>query len=251
MTRSVAVSRSSLDHLAEASLTLARNLSGETDWMSAANADSAQALGELASEAATAHPPQAAAHSVEDLKTPLLAAIGAADLALATVNEIVASLRERADDARSDANDRYQQSIVRLAKLREGLPVPVFDLSETLSTEELRKAAEVYAEAAAAAYNSLIERGESALEHLRALAGGFIRVKYVTDQAEDAPSAAGPQIYVLGGRSAKLVGVEVPKTPAKAAPVKKAAPAAKVPGKKAAARKAPAKKAAAKRSVRK
>jgi len=39
--------------------------------------------------------------TVEDLKTPLLAAVGAADLALATVNEIVASLRERAGEARS------------------------------------------------------------------------------------------------------------------------------------------------------
>jgi hypothetical protein len=30
--------------------------------------------------------------TIEDLKAPLLAAVGAADLALATVNEIVASL---------------------------------------------------------------------------------------------------------------------------------------------------------------
>ena len=41
--------------------------------------------------------------TVEDLKAPLLAAVGAADLALATVNEIVASLRERAEEARTDA----------------------------------------------------------------------------------------------------------------------------------------------------
>ena len=42
--------------------------------------------------------------TVEDLKAPLLAAVGAADLALATVNEIVANLRERAEEARTDAN---------------------------------------------------------------------------------------------------------------------------------------------------
>ena len=41
--------------------------------------------------------------TVEDLKAPLLAAVGAADLALATVNEIVATLRERAEEARTDA----------------------------------------------------------------------------------------------------------------------------------------------------
>ena len=35
--------------------------------------------------------------NVEDLKAPLLAAVGAADLALATVNEILATLRDRAE----------------------------------------------------------------------------------------------------------------------------------------------------------
>ncbi len=41
--------------------------------------------------------------TVDDLKAPLLAAVGAADLALERVNEIVATLRERAGEARSDA----------------------------------------------------------------------------------------------------------------------------------------------------
>ena len=36
-------------------------------------------------------------NTVEDLKAPLLAAVGAADLALATVNEILNTLRERAE----------------------------------------------------------------------------------------------------------------------------------------------------------
>ena len=44
--------------------------------------------------------------TADDLKAPLLAAVGAADLALERVNEIVAALRERADDARSDAETR-------------------------------------------------------------------------------------------------------------------------------------------------
>ncbi|MDF2824384.1 MAG: heparin-binding hemagglutinin, partial [Mycobacterium sp.] len=47
--------------------------------------------------------------TVEDLKAPLLAAVGAADLALATVNEIVATLRERAEEARADANARAEE----------------------------------------------------------------------------------------------------------------------------------------------
>ena len=60
--------------------------------------------------------------TVEDLKAPLLAAVGAADLALATVNEIVASLRERAEEARTDANARVEEGRARLTKLQEELP---------------------------------------------------------------------------------------------------------------------------------
>ena len=78
--------------------------------------------------------------TVEDLKAPLLAAVGAADLALATVNEIVVTLRERAEEARTDASERAEESRAkltarvddardRLTKLQSGLPkVPVHDL---------------------------------------------------------------------------------------------------------------------------
>ena len=39
--------------------------------------------------------------TIDDLKAPLLAALGAADLALATVNDLLAELRERAEETRS------------------------------------------------------------------------------------------------------------------------------------------------------
>ena len=89
--------------------------------------------------------------TIEDLKAPLFAAVGAADLALATVNEIVASLRERAEEARTDANARVEEGRARLTKLQEELPGQVEDLREKFSTEELRKAAEKRAAAADAA----------------------------------------------------------------------------------------------------
>ena len=57
--------------------------------------------------------------TVEDLKAPLLAAVGAADLALATVNEIVASLRERAEEARTDASTRVEERRARLPSCRK------------------------------------------------------------------------------------------------------------------------------------
>jgi heparin binding hemagglutinin HbhA len=185
--------------------------------------------------------------TIEDLKTPLLAAVGAADLALATVNEILADLRERAGEARSDASARVEERRARLAKLQEELPKEFGELRERFTTEELRKAAESYAEAATTTYNKLVERGEAALERLRtqpAFEDAAARVEGYTDQAveltQDALGTVATQTRAVGERAAKLVGVELPKKAQKAAPAKKAAK--KAPAKKAPAKKAPAKK---------
>jgi heparin binding hemagglutinin HbhA len=186
--------------------------------------------------------------TIEDLKAPLLAAVGAADLALATVNEIVTTLRERAEEARTDAGARVDERRARLAKLQEELPNQFGELRDKLSSDELRKAAEGYADAATTQYNKLVERGEEALARLRsqpAIEEAANRVESVTDQAveltQDALGTVATQTRAVGERAAKLVGVELPKKAEKAAaPVKKAA--AKAPAKKAPAKKAPAKK---------
>ncbi|KKE99894.1 heparin-binding hemagglutinin [Mycolicibacterium obuense] len=198
---------------------------------------------------------------VDDLKAPLLAAVGAADLALERVNEIVATLRERAGDARSDAETRVEESRARITKLQEDLPAQLGDIREKLNSDELRKFAESYADNAQSAYNKLIERGEAALERLRsqpALESAASRVEEYTDQAveltQEALGNVATQTRAVGERAAKLVGVELPKRAESAAePVKEAAkkaPAkatakkapAKAPAKKAPAKKAPAKK---------
>jgi heparin binding hemagglutinin HbhA len=190
--------------------------------------------------------------TIEDLKAPLLAAVGAADLALATVNEIVASLRDRAEEARADAGTRVEEARTNLNKLQEELPSQVGELREKLNADELRKAAEGYADNATATYNKLVQRGEAALERLRsqpALGEAANRVESVTDQAveltQDALGTVATQTRAVGERAAKLVGVELPKKAEKAAaPVKKTAEKApaKAPAKKAPAKKAPAKK---------
>ena len=191
--------------------------------------------------------------TVDDLKAPLLAAVGAADLALERVNEIVATLRDRAGDARSDAEARVGESRARITKLQEDLPNQFGDLRDRLSSEELRKFAETYAETAQTTYNKLIERGEVALERLRnqpALEEAAGRVQTRTDQAveltQEALGNVASQTRAVGERAAKLVGVELPKKAQKgAAPVKNAAkkaPAKKTPAKKAPAKKAPTKK---------
>ena len=190
--------------------------------------------------------------TVDDLKAPLLAAVGAADLALERVNEIVATLRDRAGEARTDAETRVEESRARLTKLQEELPNQFGDLRDRLSSEEVRKFAETYADAAQNTYNKLVERGEAALERLRsqpALEEAAGRVESYTDQAveltQEALGNVATQTRAVGERAAKLVGVELPKKAQKAAaPAKKAA-------KKAPAKKAPAKKAAAKKVTQK
>jgi heparin binding hemagglutinin HbhA len=94
--------------------------------------------------------PARKAPTVDDLKDPLLAAVGAVDLALERLNEIMDILRERTEEARSDARTRAEETRERLTERRE-------ELRERLSAEELRNT-----------YRSLVERGEAALERLQA-----------------------------------------------------------------------------------
>jgi len=187
--------------------------------------------------------------TVDDLKAPLLAAVGAADLALERVNEIVATLRERAGEARTDAEARVEGTRARVTKLQEELPTQFGDLREKLNSDELRKFAETYADAAQTSYNKLVERGEAALERIRntpALEEGRERVESYRELTEEALGNVASQTRAVGERAAKLVGVELPgKAPAKKVAAKKA------PAKKAPAKKAPAKKVAAKKVTQK
>ena len=178
--------------------------------------------------------------TIEDLKAPLLAAVGAADLALATVNEILATLRDRAGEARTEADERVEERRAALTKLQEDLPQRAEELRGKLSSEELRKAADSFVEDATATYNSLVERGEAALERLRNqpdFKDAAAQVEGYVDQAveltQEALGNVSSQTRAVGERAAKLVGVELPaaKAPAKKAPAKKA-PAKKAPAKK-------------------
>ena len=199
-------------------------------------------------------------NTVEDLKAPLLAAVGAADLALATVNEILNTLRERAEVA----GDRMEERRAALNRLQEELPKRTEELRGRLTSEELRKAADEFFVDATETYNTLVARGEAALERLKdqpELKDAADRVETYVDSAveltQEALGNVSAQTRAVGERAAKLVGVDLPapatapakKAPAKKAPAKKAA-AKKAPA-KAAAKKAPAKKAPAKKVTQK
>jgi len=191
--------------------------------------------------------------NIEDLRAPLLAALGAADLALATVNELITNLRDRAEETRVDTRSRVEESRARLTKLQEDLPEQFTELRERFTSDELRRAAEGYLDAATNRYNELVERGEAALRRLRSQSGfedASARAEGYVDQAveltQEALGTVATQTRAVGERAAKLVGIDLPKK----APAKKA-PAKKAPAKKAAAKKAPAKKAAAKKVTQK
>jgi heparin binding hemagglutinin HbhA len=191
--------------------------------------------------------------NIEDLRAPLLAALGAADLALATVNDLIVNLRERAEETRTETRSRVEERRARLSKLQEDLPEQLTELRERFTPEELRKAAEGYVEAATSRYNELVERGEAALDRLRSqrpFEDASARAQASVDQAveltQEALGTVASQTRAVGERAAKLVGIELPKkAPAKKAPAKKAT------AKKAPAKKAPAKKGSAKKVTQK
>jgi len=196
--------------------------------------------------------------SIEDLKAPLLAALGAADLALATVNDLLVELRERAGETRLDTRSRVEESRARLTKLQEDVPETLRELRERFTSDELRSAAEGYVEAATSRYAELVERGEAALERLRSQSGideAPARVEGYVDQAveltQEALGTVASQTRAVGERAAKLVGIELPKKADAAVGKAQKAVAKKAPAKKAPAKKAPAKKAPAKKVTQK
>jgi heparin binding hemagglutinin HbhA len=166
-----------------------------------------------------------------------------------------------------------------LTRLQDELPKRTEELRGRLSTEELRKAADDFLVDATETYNSLVARGEAALERLKGqpeFKDAADRVEGYVDQAveltQEALGNVSAQTRAVGERAAKLVGVELPAkvtpatpvkvTPAKApakAPAKKATPVKTVakraaPAKaavKKVAKKAPAKKAPAKKVTQK
>ncbi|MFM8600368.1 MAG: heparin-binding hemagglutinin [Mycobacterium sp.] len=170
-------------------------------------------------------------NTIEDLKAPLLAAVGAADLALETFNEILNTLRERAEGT----GDRIDDRRAALTRLQERLPKRTGELRGKLTSDELRKAAEEFRVDAAETYSNLIARGEAVLERLmgqpefKQAAG---RVEGYVELTQEALGTVSAQTRAVGERAAKLVGVELP-----------AKKAAKKTAKKA-AKKAPARKTA-------
>ncbi|HVW43502.1 MAG TPA: hypothetical protein VHC18_19350 [Amycolatopsis sp.] len=104
--------------------------------------------------------------AVEQLRTPLLAALGAGNLATQAVADAVSKAKERGEVARKNI---------------EELPTEVTTLREKLDPAELRKVVDEYTEAALKLYNKLASSGEQTWDKFVAEP----RVKSVLEQVEE------------------------------------------------------------------
>jgi len=111
----------------------------------------------------------------EQVRTPLLAAIGAGDVATQAVIDAVQKARtqftERAEQARGVVDD---------------LPTDVTSLRAKLDPAELRKLVDTYTDAATKLYQYLTEHGEQAVERLRSQP----QFKKAVEQFDQAAQAA-------------------------------------------------------------
>lgn len=113
--------------------------------------------------------------AIEQLRTPLLAALGAGNLAGQAVADAVGKARERVVEGSETARKNLEE-----------LPTEVTTLREKLDPVELRKLVDEYTEAALKLYNKLAETGEQAWDKLLTEP----RVKNVVEQVEEALATA-------------------------------------------------------------
>ncbi|MFJ8811810.1 hypothetical protein [Amycolatopsis thermoflava] len=113
--------------------------------------------------------------AIEQLRTPLLAALGAGNLAGQAVVDAVGKARERVVEGSEVARKNIEE-----------LPTEVTTLREKLDPAELRKLIDEYTEAALKLYNKLAETGEQAWDKFLAEP----RVKSVVEQVEEALNTA-------------------------------------------------------------
>ncbi len=111
----------------------------------------------------------------EQVRTSLLAALGAGNLATHAVSGAVNKAKEKVAETGEVARKNFEE-----------LPKDVEGLREKLDPAELRKVIDEYTEAALKLYNKLAESGEEAWDKFAAQP----QVKKVIDQVEDAISTA-------------------------------------------------------------
>jgi heparin binding hemagglutinin HbhA len=132
---------------------------------------------------------EALSTAVEQVRTPLLAAIGAGDLATQAVVEAV-------NKARTRATERVEATRHAV----EDLPTDLSGLREKLDPAELRKLVDEYTEAAQKLYQKLTDAGEEAVAKLR----NQPQVKKALDQLEEAIATLQERVGDVAGDAREL-----------------------------------------------
>jgi heparin binding hemagglutinin HbhA len=178
--------------------------------------------------------------AVDQLRTPLLAALGAGNLASQAVVDAVSKARERVSEGGETARKNLEE-----------LPTEMTSLRERLDPAELRKVVDDYTEAALKLYNKLAETGEQAWDKFLAEP----RVKSVLDQVEEVLQTTQDRVGEVGTEAREKVedvlGLAAKRTRAGGRKVAEAGDevAGKVDVAKSAAAKPAAKSTAARRST--
>ena len=169
--------------------------------------------------------------TIDSVKTSLYAAVGAGDVVVQAVADVVAQVRSRAEPPRVDVEERVGGAKERIAglpdELTEGvenlrdrlaglpseLPEELAELREKFTADELRKVAEAYLKVASDLYTSLAERGEETVERIRkqpAVEEGIGRAETAFGDAveltEEALGTVARQTRAVGEQAAKLAG---------------------------------------------
>ncbi|SNT39097.1 heparin-binding hemagglutinin [Rhodococcoides kyotonense] len=172
------------------------------------------------------------ARNLDNVKTPLFAAVGAGDAVVQAVADVVAQVRSRAEVRGTEVTDRVDTARARIADFSEDvtegveslrerltnlpaeLPDEIAELRERFTPEELRKVAEAYLKVASDLYTSLAERGEETVERIRrtpAVEEGLGRANAaandVVDLTEQALGTVASQTRAVGERAAALAGI--------------------------------------------
>lgn len=132
---------------------------------------------------------KAGEQAVEALRTPLLAALGAGDLATQAVRDAVNKTRTRVNEGTDAAKGAVDE-----------LPRDLAGVREKLDPAELRKLVDEYTDAAQKLYQKLADQGEGTLNKLRAQP----QVRRALDQLEEAIATLQERVGYATGDAREL-----------------------------------------------
>jgi heparin binding hemagglutinin HbhA len=127
--------------------------------------------------------------AAEGIRTPLLAALGAGDLATQAVIDAVNKARTKVNEGTTSARETV-----------DTLPKDLAGLRERIDPAELRKLVDEYTEAAQKLYQKLADQGEDALTKLKAQP----QVSKAIDQVEEAIAALQDRVGDVAGDAREL-----------------------------------------------